>query len=124
MVLKDKYWAHLQQIKFTQKKKQEQLEIGKIKFTVKPIYFNKQIIHTSFLVNFTPNKPTQVQDNNGEKFYLKLILFILCTLYIFSLSVPLLSETSFETQDLIFPILFADTDLIVCRALTDTSSIL
>lgn len=37
-------------------KKSEQLEIGKIKFVVTPIYLNKVCIHSTFDIDFTPNR--------------------------------------------------------------------
>jgi len=37
-------------------KKHEQLEIGKIKFSVTPVYLNKVCVHSTFDIDFTPNK--------------------------------------------------------------------
>ena len=42
----------------------EQLQIGKIKFEVIPVYINKVCVHSIFQLKYSPITPVEVSKNN------------------------------------------------------------
>jgi len=104
----------------------EQLEIGKIKFEVTPIYVNKVCIHSLFQLKFTQttdSKPISKKSHSITILYIILAFVGLTTLYlilhqtlqnlgIFSLSDPLI-------VNLLIPFIFNGTPLLLIPQLTD-----
>ena len=127
--MRSKY-DYLHQIYINKKKnikKIEQLEIGKIKFNVVPIYFNNQIIHTLFTLNFTPNKFTQTVKKNNYKLFIYIILTLisLYAIYFFIAHICILygfcDTTSSTLREVIVPTLLKNLNPSVCNAVTKSS---
>lgn len=107
-------------------KMHEQLEIGKIKFEVTPIYVNKVCVHSLFQLKFTQpvySNPASKKSYSITILYIILAFMGLTTLYlilyqtfqslgIFSLSDPLIVS-------LLTPFIFNGTPLLLTPQLTD-----
>ena len=119
------YIRKLQNSKQKQQKKHEQLEIGKIKFNVLPIYFNKAIISTLFTLNFTTNQPIldkeQLKGNSTIK-YTVISLLSLYFLYFFCINFltvyGLWVITPLSLVEVLIPLLFEDLDPSINNALS------
>ena len=51
----------------------EQLQIGKIKFEVIPVYINKVCVHSIFQLKYTPITPVEVSKNNHKYLVIKIL---------------------------------------------------
>ena len=56
------------------RKRQEQLEIGKIKFEVTPVYVGKTLLTSLFQVKFVANTPSNISANSSKTSVLKFLL--------------------------------------------------
>ena len=51
----------------------EQLQIGKIKFEVIPVYINKVCVHSIFQLKYSPITPVEVSKNNHKYLVIKIL---------------------------------------------------
>ena len=91
----------------------EQLQIGKIKFEVTPIYINKVCIHSMFQLKYT--QQVEIKTSNYKYSYIiKISVFILTSFLVYTLfynillSLGILSESNYTFIAAVTPYIFAD----------------
>ena len=55
----------------------EQLQIGKIKFEVIPVYINKVCVHSIFQLKYSPITPVEVSKNNHKYLVIKILVGVI-----------------------------------------------
>lgn len=97
------------------RKRQEQLEIGKIKFEVTPVYVGKTLLTSLFQVKFVANTPSSISVNSSRtsilKFSLISVLSYSVIIYIYQKLhvLGLLSSTNPDLLPYITPLLFTES---------------
>lgn len=97
------------------RKRQEQLEIGKIKFEVTPVYVGKTLLTSLFQVKFVANTPSSIIVNSSRtsilKFSLISVLSYSVIIYIYQKLhvLGLLSSTNPDLLPYITPLLFTES---------------
>lgn len=97
------------------RKRQEQLEIGKIKFEVTPVYVGKTLLTSLFQVKFVANTPSSISVSSSRtsilKFSLISVLSYSVIIYIYQKLhvLGLLSSTNSDLLPYITPLLFTES---------------
>ena len=97
-------------------KMHEQLEIGKVRFEVLPVYMNKVCIHSLFKIKYTQSTSQTMDTASNSKVKLSLILVLLvlmCLLYIVCTewlhSLGLLTLVNEDILTVLTPCIFPNT---------------
>lgn len=97
------------------RKRQEQLEIGKIKFEVTPVYVGKTLLTSLFQVKFVANTPSNISANSSKTSVLKFLLLSVLSysviIYIHQKlhMLGLVSTTNPDLLPYITPLLFTES---------------
>jgi len=72
------------------KKINEQLQIGKVKFEVIPVYINKVCVHSIFQLKYSSVTPVEVNKNNQQYLIIKVLVGIILLTFIYILTYNIL----------------------------------
>jgi len=95
------------------RKTQEQLQIGKIKFEVTPIYVNKVCVHSLFQLKYTPQVETETKVNKYSvliktALLISMIFFLYATLYSTLLNLGIIVESNSNFIAAVTPYIFSE----------------
>ena len=79
------------------KKINEQLQIGKIKFEVIPVYINKVCVHSIFQLKYSPITPVEVSKNNHKYLVIKILAGVIFLTFTYILTYNILTTLGIIT---------------------------